>query len=144
MKVAGGDFDSDNAEEELANIAKRGVDAGLSADDAKEIANLFGSEADQIYDNARKINPANGLSLGETAALDYSLAEEMALTPVDYLLRRTYHVLFKSDTLDRVKTGVIKHMADYYGWDKAQTEEYERDLENEIAESRLDKLKKQQ
>ncbi len=141
IKVAGGDFDSDNAEEELARIAKEGEEAGLSKADATEIANLFGSEAEQIYDYARTIKPADGLSLGETAALDYSLAEEMTLTPVDYLLRRTYHILFKSDTLNEVKTGVVSHMADYYGWDKVQREEYETELRNEIEESRLEDLK---
>ena len=141
IKVAGGDFDSDNAEEELARIAKEGEEAGLSKADATEIANLFGSEAEQIYDYARTIKPADGLSLGETAALDYSLTEEMTLTPVDYLLRRTYHILFKSDTLNEVKTGVVNHMADYYGWDKVQREEYETELRNEIEESRLEDLK---
>ena len=141
IKVAGGGFDSDNAEEELARIAKEGEEAGLSKADATEIANLFGSEAEQIYDYARTIKPADGLSLGETAALDYSLAEEMTLTPVDYLLRRTYHILFKSDTLNEVKTGVVNHMADYYGWDKVQREEYETELRNEIEESRLEDLK---
>ena len=141
IKVAGGDFDSDNAEEELARIAKEGEEAGLSKADATEIANLFGSEAEQIYDYARTIKPADGLSLGETAALDYSLAEEVTLTPVDYLLRRTYHILFKSDTLNEVKTGVVNHMADYYGWDKEQREEYETELRNEIEESRLEDLK---
>lgn len=141
IKVAGGDFDSDNAEEELARIAKEGEEAGLSKADATEIANLFGSEAEQIYDYARTIKPADGLSLGETAALDYSLAEEMTLTPVDYLLRRTYHILFKSDTLNEVKTGVVNRMADYYGWDKVQREEYETELRNEIEESRLEDLK---
>lgn len=141
IKVAGGDFDSDNAEEELARIAKEGEEAGLSKADATEIANLFGSEAEQIYDYARTIKPADGLSLGETVALDYSLAEEMTLTPVDYLLRRTYHILFKSDTLNEVKTGVVNHMADYYGWDKVQREEYETELKNEIEESRLEDLK---
>ncbi|MCT6847355.1 MAG: glycerol-3-phosphate dehydrogenase/oxidase [Lactobacillus helsingborgensis] len=141
IKVAGGDFDSDHAEEELARIAKDGVAAGLASEDATEIANLYGSQAKQIYDYAQKIKPADGLSLGETAALDYSLNEEMTLTPVDYLLRRTYHILFKSDTLSQVKDGVIKHMSDYYGWDKALKEQYINDLDHEIAESRLEGLK---
>ena len=141
IKVAGGDFDSDHAEEELARIAKDGVAAGLASEDATEIANLFGSQAEQIYEYAQKIKPADGLSLGETAALDYSLNEEMTLTPVDYLLRRTYHILFKSDTLSQVKDGVVKHMSDYYGWDKALKEQYINDLDHEIAESRLEGLK---
>ncbi|WEV51790.1 FAD-dependent oxidoreductase [Lactobacillus sp. ESL0731] len=142
IKVAGGDFDSDNAEAELAAIAQRGTQSGISQEDATEIANLFGSEADQIFEHAQEIEPAEGLTLGQTAALDYSLNEEMALTPVDYLLRRTYHVLFKNDTIDEVKVGVIKHMAAYYDWDQDQISCYEQELNTEIAESRLEKFKK--
>lgn len=141
IKVAGGDFDADDAEKELAAIAKRGTAVGINIDDAKEITNLFGSNAEQIYNHAKEIKPADGLSLGETAALDYSLAEEMTLTPVDYLLRRTYHILFKNDTLDQIKTGVVKHMADFYSWDKVQEEKYVQDLNKEISESRLEGIK---
>ena len=32
-------------------------------------------------------------------------------------------------------------MSDYYGWDKEQKTQYVHDLEQEIAQSRLDKLK---
>lgn len=142
IKVTGGDFDSDNAEEELAKIADYGIAAGLTKDDATEIAHLFGSEAVKIYDHAKEIEPEDGLSLGETAALDYSMAEEMTLTPVDYLLRRTYHILFKNDTLDRVKVGVINHMAKFYGWERDKKDEYVHDLNQEISESRLEYLKK--
>lgn len=141
IKVAGGDFDSNNAEKELVKIANIGIAAGLTQADATEIAHLFGSEAVKIYHHAQKIAPADGLSLGETAALDYSMAEEMTLTPVDYLLRRTYHILFKNDTLDQVKLGVVNHMAKHYGWKQAKKDEYVNDLNKTISESRLENLK---
>ena len=32
-----------------------------------------------------------GLTLTETVSLNYAMEEEMALTPVDFLLRRTNH-----------------------------------------------------
>ncbi|WEV43018.1 FAD-dependent oxidoreductase [Lactobacillus sp. ESL0684] len=141
VKVAGGDFDSDNAEAELAKIAQAGEAVGISPADAQEIASLFGSEAAKIYDRAKQITPEPGLTLGQTAALDYSLAEEMTLTPVDYLLRRTYHVLFKNDTLDKVKVGVVNRMANYYGWDQQQLDYCTQELEQVIADSRLERLK---
>ncbi|KLD60265.1 hypothetical protein WP50_11745 [Lactiplantibacillus plantarum] len=40
-----------------------------------------------------KVEPTHGLSLAETISLRYALDEEMTLTPVDYLLRRTNHLL---------------------------------------------------
>ena len=38
-----------------------------------------------------------GLDEKESTALNYALQEELVLTPVDYLLRRTNHVLFMRD-----------------------------------------------
>ena len=49
-----------------------------------------------------------GLTLTETVSLNYAMEEEMALTPVDFLLRRTNHLLFMRDRLDQVKAESLK------------------------------------
>lgn len=144
LKVSGGDFDSDDVEEVLAAYTQQGIDKGLDPEGAKELAVLFGSNVSKILENANNTKPAEGLSLAETLSLHYSMDEEMTLTPVDYLLRRTYHVLFRSSTLDDVKTGVINEMAKYYGWTEAQTKDYTKEVDDEISQSRLDYLKNKQ
>ena len=48
--------------------------------------------------------------------LRYAMDAEMALTPSDYLMRRTNHILFQRDRLDAIKLPVVDAMADYYGW----------------------------
>ena len=65
----------------------------------------------------------------------------MTLTPVDYLLRRTNHLLFMRDTLDGLKDGVIATMADYLGWDAATVKAQTELLNQTIAESDLTALK---
>lgn len=143
IKVSGGDFDSDHAEDALDEIAKEGIKVGLAKDEAHEIASLFGSNAHNIFQRAKVIRPAEGLSLGETAALNYSLDEEMTLSAVDYLMRRTYHILFKSDKLDIVAPAVIKEMTKYFDWDDDEVARQEKELDDVIQESMLVELKQE-
>lgn len=143
IKVSGGDFDSDHVEDALDEIAKEGSKVGLAKDEAHEIASLFGSNAHNIFQRAKVIRPAEGLSLGETAALNYSLDEEMTLSAVDYLMRRTYHILFKSDKLDIVAPAVIKEMTKYFDWDDDEVARQEKELDGVIQESMLVELKQE-
>lgn len=141
IKVSGGDFDSDHAEDALDKIAEEGVKVGLSKDEAHEIASLYGSNARNIFQRAKVLQPTEGLSLAETAALNYSLDEEMTLSPVDYLMRRTYHILFKDDSLDKVAPAVMKEMAKYFDWDDEEIARQQKELDDVINESELVDLK---
>ena len=141
IKVSGGDFDSDHAEDALDKIAEEGVKVGLSKDEAHEIASLYGSNAHNIFQRAKVLQPAEGLSLAETAALNYSLDEEMTLSPVDYLMRRTYHILFKDDGLGKVAPAVMKEMAKYFDWDDEEIARQQKELDDVINESELVDLK---
>lgn len=65
----------------------------------------------------------------------------MVLTPVDYLLRRTNHILFMRDTLDEVKAGVVAAMIDFFGWSEEEKAAHVAELNQVIAESDLTALK---
>ena len=71
----------------------------------------------------------------------YGLEEEMVLTPVDYLLRRTNHILFERDSLDALRQPVLLAMAGYFNWDEAKKEEMAAQLDDAINESDLVALK---
>ena len=71
----------------------------------------------------------------------YALDNEMVLTPVDYLLRRTYHVLFMRDSLDGLIDPVIAYMKDYLGWSDADEADYREELQEILDESDLKHLK---
>jgi alpha-glycerophosphate oxidase len=69
------------------------------------------------------------------------MEEEMALTPVDYLLRRTNHLLFERDTVDALRQPVLDAMAAYFEWEEAEKAEVAAQLAAAIDESDLTQLK---
>lgn len=139
--VSGGKIDPANAEAEIESLAKYGVEKGLTQEEAEYLAHLYGSNVTQLFDKVPVTKPANDLSLAETLGLRYALENEMVLTPADYLVRRTNHLLFMRDTLDQVKQGVIAEMASYFNWTNEQRAQYTQELNQLIAESDLSTLK---
>ena len=140
LQVSGGHFDPTNVEETMAFYIRIGVDAGLSEKEAQDLANRFGSNTSRVLTYAVD-GPAPGLSLKETMSLRYSLNEEMTLTPVDYLLRRTNALLFHAETLAELKQPVVDEMAQTLGWDDSVKAQQLAALNAAIADSQLAYLK---
>ena len=80
--------------------------------------------------------------MAESMSLRYAMEEEMTLTPVDYLLRRTNYMLFISHRLMEIKDAVVDAMADYFDWNAATKEAYQSELDQQIKETQLMDLKK--
>lgn len=139
--VSGGKINPANAEADLEALAKVGIEKGLTQMEAKSLAHLYGSNVIKLFDKIAETKAVEGLSLAETLGLHYALENEMVLTPADYLVRRTNHLLFMRDTLDQVKQGVIAEMASYFNWTDEQKEHYTKELNQLIAESDLSTLK---
>lgn len=141
LQVSGGDIDPNNVDATISFFAKQGIESGLSKEEAERIANLFGSNASRVFSQIGKIDAAPGLSLAETISLHYSLDEEMTLTPVDYLSRRTNHLLFQHDTINDIKDGVVNEMARYFNWSDAEKDAQMKKLNDTIDEASLKYLK---
>lgn len=140
LQVSGGHFDPNNVEDTLKFYTKVAMSKGISEDDATDLANRFGSNVSRVVSYADQ-GTAEGLNLKETISLRYSVNEEMTLTPVDYLLRRTNFVLFHNDQLAAIKQPVINEMARLLNWDAAEKERQTAQLDAAIAEAQLDYLK---
>lgn len=139
--VSGGEIDPKNVDEELENIAKKGEGIGLNAEEAKFLAELYGSNTEKVF-ALKDEGTFNGLSLAESMSLRYAMEAEMTLTPVDYLLRRTNYMLFISHRLMEIKDAVVEAMADYFEWSPATKEAYQVELKQQIKETQLTDLKK--
>ncbi|WP_430611240.1 type 1 glycerol-3-phosphate oxidase [Enterococcus sp. DIV0876] len=136
--VSGGEIDAAHVEEELDRLAAEAQAAGFDESSAAYLANLYGSNLPKVLTYKTTFE---GLDEKESTALNYALHEELVLTPVDYLLRRTNHILFMRDTLDTVKAGVVSAMADYFGWAADEKAHYVEEMNQVIAESDLTALK---
>lgn len=139
--VSGGEFDPAKVSETVEINAAIGVAAGLSEEEAYYIADFYGMNALTIFDMAKEMTAYEKLTLAESAMLRYAMQAEMTLTPSDYLMRRTNHILFQRDRLDAIKHPVVDAMADYYNWSQDEKAEQLVELNQVINASDLKDLK---
>lgn len=140
-KVSGGDLDASAVDVAIENLAQHGVSQGLAYEDALYLANLYGSNAPKVFALKDHISPVSDLNERDLLSLHYALREELALTPVDYLLRRTNYMLFMRKELDGIKDAVLAEMAAYYNWSSEELAEQVTDLEATLAKNDLADLK---
>ena len=67
--------------------------------------------------------------------LRYAMAEEMAVTPGDFFIRRTGALLFDIAWVRRWKEPVIRYMADVSGWPPETEERHRQELGRELREA---------
>ncbi|MGO2603112.1 MAG: type 1 glycerol-3-phosphate oxidase [Alkalibacterium gilvum] len=139
--VSGGDMDPKKVDEETEKLAQMGVEKGLSPSEATYLANLYGTNTTKVYALLDEVEKIDGLTLADSISLHYAMREEMTLSPSDFMVRRTNHMLFMRDTLDEIIDPVISEMAKYYKWSDKDKNHYRRELEEAIAESDLKTLK---
>ncbi|WP_284119778.1 type 1 glycerol-3-phosphate oxidase [Streptococcus canis] len=139
--VSGGEINPANVDSEIEAYAQLGTLSGLSMDDARYLANLYGSNAPKVFALTRQLTAAEGLSLAETLSLHYAMDYEMALKPTDYFLRRTNHLLFMRDSLDALIDPVINEMTKHFEWSDQERAAQEEELRRVIAENDLSALK---
>lgn len=140
LQVSGGHFDPNNVDDTLKFYAKVAMNKGIDEEDALDLANRFGSNVSRVVSYADQ-GAAEGLNLKETISLRYSVNEEMTLTPVDYLLRRTNFILFHNDQLAAIKQPIVDEMARLLNWDDAEKARQTELLDAAITEAQLDYLK---
>ena len=139
--VSGGELNPANVESELETFAQLGVKRGLDIADARYIANVFGSNAPRVFNLANELEAVEGLTIRDTLVLHYTMREEAVLTPVDYFLRRTNHLLFMRETMDQLIQPIANEMAKYLGWSEEEQAAHLAELDRVLAESDLRELK---
>ena len=139
--VSGGELNPANVAEEIEHLAQLGVKKGLAYEDALYLANLYGSNAPKVYALNHKIEAVSGLNQRDLLSLHYAMKEEMTLTPVDYLLRRTNYMLFMREQMDTVLPDILLEMAAYYQWTDEEAARQKDQLEQALAKNDLAYLK---
>lgn len=140
--VSGGELNPANVAEEIEHLAQLGVKKGLNYDDALYLANLYGSNAPKVFALNHKVEAVSNLNQRDLLSLHYAMKEEMTLTAVDYLLRRTNYMLFMREQLDHIVEDVLSEMAAYYGWSEEEQVAQRTLLEETLVKNDLAYLKK--
>lgn len=130
--VSGGQLDPENVDREIERLIQRGIEKGLSPEDAAYLSNLYGSNAPQVFSLIDEVEPVEGLETKYLLSLHYALRNEMVISPVDFLVRRTNLMLFMRDKVDEVKEPLFAVMKEALGWSNEQEQAYRDELQETL------------
>lgn len=133
LKLSGGEFKS---LEDYSNFTemktKELVQLGLTNYEANYLASMYGTNTDLIINLADEISMVTDLPLYMKLTLHYAIKHEMAITAVDYLLRRTGSILFDISLVIKWRFAVVEYMGFVMDWNPETKETMWSELELEI------------
>lgn len=136
MPISGGDVGgSAQFKSFVASQVSQGVAAGLSREDAEQLAERYGSNVPTVFQLAKKHKADAlrfGLPLSLFAQLIYAIEYEMAATPIDFFNRRTGFILFDIKVVKKWNKQVVAFMAEKLGWNDQQKQKYTVELSNAL------------
>jgi len=137
LPMSGGDVGgSEGFPAFLKEKIKEGTAAGIEEEDARFIAEQYGSNAPILFElyKEAKVNSSSLQPLTRTL-LQYSVEYEGACKPTDFFIRRTGALFFNIDWVKDEKTAVIQEMKSLLEWTEDQTKLYETELDQFIYEA---------
>lgn len=138
LTISGGDVGGSAnfdhfVEEKVAEAKKYQIDAKT----AEDIAQRYGSNADEIYKIAHTAQYQNsGLPLEIYAELVYGIQNEMVYKPTDFLIRRTGMLYFDIEDVLKYKEAVVDVLAQLLNYDDIQRALFTEELDEAINEAR--------
>jgi glycerol-3-phosphate dehydrogenase len=136
LPISGGDVGrSANFPDFISQKAVKGVEAGLTTVESRQLASMYGSNVDKVF-QLLLVNKKDAIKYGIPdmlfAKLVYAIKCEMAATPTDFFTRRTGNVLFNIHCVHMYKKTVIEYMAEKFEWNETAKIIYTEELETAL------------
>jgi glycerol-3-phosphate dehydrogenase len=136
MPISGGNVGGAiNFNNFVASRVSKGVADGLSYEDAEQLARMYGSNVDHVFELIKQ-NKADlekyGMPIALFAMLIYGIEGEMTASPIDFFVRRTGALLFNIELVQKWKNHVLSYMADRFNWTDLDRERYSLSLEESL------------
>ncbi|MEJ8543934.1 glycerol-3-phosphate dehydrogenase/oxidase [Brevibacillus borstelensis] len=119
----------------IARKTEEGAKYGFTRQQAERLARFYGSNVDELFRIAEghaQDAAESGLPLDWFASLRYAMEAEMAVKPVDFLIRRTGALFFRINEAKQWKDAVVAYMGSYLGWSESQKEAYQKEIEKHL------------
>lgn len=131
LVLSGGDIGgSDQFDLFQASHIEAGKQLGLDETTATALVNRYGSNVTQVYAYLEDERAEEfGLPKALWASLRYAMTYEMALTPVDFLMRRSSALLFDIETATTYKEKITEAMAIVLNWSDQEKHNHLVELE---------------
>ncbi|MFN5169449.1 MAG: glycerol-3-phosphate dehydrogenase/oxidase [Cyclobacteriaceae bacterium] len=134
-RLPGGDFDSYDAVIRMqAELAERLGRLNMRGNEAANLVHLYGRQALQIVSHLEEKTewqhqPERALVLAKAW---FAIHFEMAMNPVDFLIRRSALVYFNRPKAQRYSDGVVEYFAEELNWSAEEKERQQHRLRVEM------------
>ena len=136
LRLSGGDFTNPKDYPEFIEEQARNLSAlGMSIGDGATIAAMYGTNTEDIISLENELYQESELPLPIKLTLHYAVKHEMAMTPVDFFMRRTGTIFFDINWVQTWKQDVIDYMAEIFEWTHERKMKMAEELELRIAEA---------
>jgi glycerol-3-phosphate dehydrogenase len=136
MPISGGNVGGAiNFNNFVASRVSKGIAAGLTYQDAEQLARIYGSNVDHVFELLKQnkaVQEKYGIPIAIFAMLIYGIEGEMTAAPIDFFVRRTGALLFNIELVQKWKNHVISYMADQFNWTDSERERYTLSLEESL------------
>lgn len=132
LPISGGDLSGLTYEEYQEVLIKKGELLGTQRKTLLSLLSRYGSNTAVILERASSLG---GEDLEERllrAEIEYSIDQEMAVTAVDFLLRRTGWIWFNRQKAERSAASVLAMMCEYLDWDAEEMDRQRELLQEEL------------
>ncbi|MFF2753936.1 glycerol-3-phosphate dehydrogenase/oxidase [Psychrobacillus sp. NPDC058041] len=140
LELSGGDIGgSENFPAFVANKERLALSYGLSFEEGRRLAKLYGSNVDKIFKYAHllKTTSDSSLPLSLLAQIYYAVHDEMAYSPVDFLVRRTGMLYFNIEQYKTYKDEVLQVMNNLLNYSEQETVKYQSQLDKLLMQATL-------
>ncbi|TQR21019.1 glycerol-3-phosphate dehydrogenase/oxidase [Psychrobacillus vulpis] len=112
---------------------------GLSIEEGRYLAKFYGSNVDKIFQYAHllKTSTTSTLPLHVLAQLYYAIHDEMAYSPVDFLVRRIGMLYFHVDQYKAYKDEVLQVMKNLLNYSEQEMLKFQKQLDNLLMQATL-------
>lgn len=136
MPISGGNVGGAiNFNNFVASRISKGIATGLTYEDAEQLARMYGSNVDYVFEllkQNKSVQEKYGMPTALFAVLIYGVEGEMTASPIDFFVRRTGALLFNIELVQKWKNYVISYMADRFNWTDSERERYTLSLEESL------------
>lgn len=139
LVLSGGDVGgSEQFEAFIARKAMLAPSYGLSENEGRRLAKFYGTNVDKVFQYAHILSTTSiDVPLSLLAQVYYAVHEEMAYSPVDFLVRRTGMLYFKVDQYKKYKEDILKIMGQLLHYTEHEKTSFQKQLDTLLMESTL-------
>lgn len=139
LTLSGGDIGgSKQWEAFLTQKEQMAVAYGLSGLEGRKLAKMYGTNVDKVFQYAQILSAIpSSLPLAILAQIYYAVHEEMAYSPVDFLVRRTGMLYFEIQHFNAYKEEIVNVMKQLLHYSDAESIAFNKQLEKLYNEATL-------